>query len=63
MKRTDKSVCGRCGYCCRNLYFLDRIRISFYSKSIMLSKRCKFLEGENKCIIHQNKPRVCRDWF
>lgn len=54
--------CDRCGYCCKNLYLWDRLLVSLHTKTIMLKKVCKFLKN-NKCLIHKDKPKVCKEWF
>jgi len=60
----SKPVCIQCGICCANLSWDQRIKISLSTKSIMLSKVCKFLEIQDEfrsfCSIHDNKPNVCK---
>jgi len=57
----DGRPCIQCGKCCRQLYFQDRLKISWFTKTVMLRKVCKFLDGDH-CGIHPNKPSVCKDW-
>lgn len=57
----NESPCRKCGVCCKNLSFLDRIEISLHTKTVMLSQRCKFLH-KNACLIYDDRPQFCVDW-
>lgn len=54
-------TCIKCGYCCKQLYWYDRIKISWSTKSFIILKVCSFLKN-NCCTIHYKKPEVCRSW-
>lgn len=60
MSFTNK--CKMCGRCCKVLCFRDRIIISWHTKTLMLSGKCKFLDGSNKCTIYADRPSICREW-
>lgn len=54
--------CIKCGECCKRLYWSDRLRISWATKTVMLRKQCSFLFKTGLCLVHGEKPKVCRDW-
>jgi len=57
--------CIKCGECCRQLDLIDKILISYHTrtlKNLMFSRRCKFLTKKNMCSIHETKPKHCKDW-
>jgi len=62
----SKPVCIQCGICCEQLSWDERLKISLHTKSIMLSRVCRFLEVRNDfeavCKIEKNKPKVCKDF-
>lgn len=60
-KFTNLKKCIKCGDCCTKLYLPDCMKISWSTKSFMLSRICKFLI-KDKCSIHGMKPDVCRKW-
>ncbi|GAG29125.1 unnamed protein product [marine sediment metagenome] len=53
--------CIRCGECCRQLNWGERLKISWHTKRFMFTKTCYFL-FENHCIIQLDKPKVCKDF-
>lgn len=53
--------CFQCGECCRRLYWWDRIVISLSTRTVMLTKTCRFLE-DSKCSIYSTRPKVCAEW-
>ncbi|TRZ78461.1 hypothetical protein D4R87_00535 [bacterium] len=55
-------ACHKCGECCKRLYWSDRIFISLRTRTLMLSKRCKFLGEDNKCKIYSIRPKCCSEW-
>ena len=62
----SKPICIKCGICCTQLSWDERLKISLHSKSFMFSKICKFLEIDDdfigNCLIQDNKPKICRDF-
>lgn len=56
-------MCYKCGECCKNLYWSDRVLISLRTKTLMLKKNCKFMDDNKLCKIYTKRPRVCRDWY
>jgi Fe-S-cluster containining protein len=54
--------CYKCGLCCKNLYLSDRIKISLHTKTIMLKKKCEFLNKNKLCKIYKNRPKICKEF-
>lgn len=54
--------CYKCGRCCKNLYWSDRIKISLHTKTLMLNKRCNFLTTDNSCKIYIHRPNICKNY-
>ncbi len=68
-----KNSCKLCGLCCRVLCIHFSI-IGFNDKwiegrggirkgmDVFLPSVCKWLTKDNKCEIHKDKPKFCKDW-
>ena len=61
-----KPICIRCGSCCAQLSWDERLKISWHTKTFMFSKICKFLEVNDEfmanCKLQENKPQTCKDF-
>ena len=53
--------CRQCAKCCSNLAIDERIRISLALKTIMLRKKCRFLNN-NTCSVYGKRAKLCREW-
>gem|GEM_PF-2695216 len=54
--------CYKCGMCCRQLSWEDRINISLHTRTLMFKKICKFLGSNNLCKIYDKRAKVCKAW-
>ena len=71
-ERRGLKACKQCGRCCENLYWYDRLILSWHFKTLQLSKVCKFLyinpgwhrnNPQNyKCLKQKDKPDLCKNW-
>lgn len=56
-KKKDFRDCGSCTECCKNLYIPD-----VHGHVVYPGSPCFFLCEEKKCTIHENRPKVCKDF-
>jgi Fe-S-cluster containining protein len=55
-------ACYKCGLCCNNLYLQNKIKISLATRTLIINKRCKFLDKDNLCKIYNKRPKICREF-
>lgn len=71
-------ICRKCkGKCCRMLDLQivltdkDFIKWLGFHKDVMIDvdgrlvifRKCRFLNGEGKCVIYDERPKICRDFM
>ncbi len=61
-KTTSESPCKKCARCCRRLILFERLQISIYTRSLILSAECKHLTEDNLCSIYGDRHQLCIDW-